>query len=250
VDEHRLAELFQDAVRDAPPASFNEHDVLTASTRARARQRTRIATGAALAIVLIAGGSTGAVALFGDGQRGAETNVASAPGEAEPGGGKLGPYGSPAPGALDPPAGSLAPQLDVPAESPKQGGAPLGKTGPSANGCGQADRELADALAGELPAVAITSGPHPAMVACPAGSHGASYEVADGASRGVLTIMLVPRDVLATPSVAGGHGVASAPRAAPSGGALILVSQPRDASTPAPFAADLERLSAELAPRF
>lgn len=243
MDERRLAELFRDAAHDVPPASFNEHDVVAAAHRARARARATMFTGSTLAVVVLAGGAAVGVSLWG----GAETNAgapaaAVAPPNAGPAGDVATPLEAEEPG-VPPHDRTLKPQLDVPRESSEQGGSPSGKTGPSANGCGQADGKLANALAGELPSTVRVGGPRAAGFPCQPGMRAASYEVKDGAFQGTLTVVVVPKQQ--GPSAAGvafPQDSVNYQGTAVSGDAFVLVSEPAANSPEAPFGRDLNRI--------
>lgn len=145
MDERELETLFKGAPGDAPPPTFGTDEVLAASARARARHRMRVVTGGALAALVLAGGG-----LFG--MLGSDL---------------LGGGGSPDSGALS--ADSRTGQPDEGVVRPSSGGpgsgpAATGMQGPEAAdkdskleaartpGCETVDRELAVALAGELPA--------------------------------------------------------------------------------------------------
>lgn len=243
MDEKKLAELFNEAVRDVPPASFGTGDVRQASYRATARRRSTIVAASVLGIVLLGGGAITTIALTG----GNANTTASGPASA----GSAGPGGS---GTMGSNGGDAAPppqveQQQIPAapndrsEGPKQGGSPSGTAGGSAGdtpgGCEKADRELAAALASELPAAAIvTPTPQPVPFGCPPGSRAASYKVVDHARSGTLSVVLVPKGV--SPGIAP-MGIAvpgtvnfNAP-AVQSGGTVYIVSQPTPELTEPPF---------------
>jgi hypothetical protein len=244
VDERKLAELFRDAAQDAPPASFNEHDVLAASHRARARARATMLTGSTLAVVILAGGATVGVSLWGGTEQAANAPAAAgAPEAAKPHGDAATPFDAEQRGAPPPRDRNVQPQLDVPKESSEQGGAPSGKTGPSANGCGQADGKLANALAGELPSTVRVGGPRGAGFTCRPGMRAAAYEVKDGAFQGKLTVVVVPKQQAPEASAVGWPpGSVTHQGTGVSGDTFVLVSERAPDSPEAPFSRDLNRI--------
>lgn len=147
MDEQKLADLFRDAAHDAPPASFDAGDVRTASRRATLRRRNSIAAGTTLAVVLGFGGVVAGTGWFGTDTSKTSDNAGSGQ-QQEP--------GAEAPlTALEaqPPQN----QKDIPGDPSTQGdGSTPGSTGlttgaqRAVQGCAAVDRELADALAGEL----------------------------------------------------------------------------------------------------
>lgn len=181
MDEQKLADLFRDAAHDAPPASFDAGDVRTASRRATLRRRNSIAAGTTLAVVLGFGGVV------------AGTNWISQDKEASTAAGS----GLQQDNTAQSPMTALErpqPNKDFPSESPStQGdGQPPGSTGFSAGasavqGCAGVDRELADALAGELsvsPDFAI-----PPTVTCSPDSRSAAFKI-DGLT---ITAIVTPQ---------------------------------------------------------
>jgi hypothetical protein len=178
VDEHKLADLFRDAVRDAPPASFDEADVRTASRRVSARKRTQLALGSTLAAVLLVGGTVVATGLIA-GPKSDNTNAAAGNSDAT---------------VMQAPAerGEGTLPKDLPGEEPTQGGSTPWSVGSQADtsapqGCGTVDRKLADALAVELSVPADQA--VPVKASCPAGARGAAFSV-DG---GKVSAVLVPQ---------------------------------------------------------
>lgn len=169
MDEHRLAELFRDAVREAPPASFNETDVRSASRRVTARRRTQLALGSTLVVVLGIGGVVVGTGLLARPDSGTTT---AATGEATL-------LEVPA----NPPEDGSYQQKSFPSDGPTQGGSSQGSVGAddadntAPQGCGMVDRKLRDALAAELsvPAdQAVT-----VDIGCPGDSRAAAF-VIDG----------------------------------------------------------------------
>ena len=188
MDEPDLRELFQQAPGDAPPPSFGLEDVTAASRRATARQRMRIAAASSAAVLVLAGGGIFAAfgPLSGGGNSGNVTNdVAAAAPEMH----TRGEEQSSAAQERQPDGGFPLGRV-----SPKQGGETHAEPGGDATRterCIAVDRELATALAGELP-VDPQSGPIPGELACPSGVSQAAFVVRDGPRRGVITIARVP----------------------------------------------------------
>lgn len=253
MDEKKLAELFNDAVRDAPPATFGTGDVRQASHRARVKRRNAVVAGSALAFVLLAGGTLTTVALSG-GMK--DTTAANAPVLAGGGPGNGGTMYNEGNAEQVPPSPGVrqhTPQLDSRTEPPKQGGAApsgnAGTAGSTPSGC-QADRGLAAALAGELPAasqkteVAVPFG-------CPSGARGAAYQITDGTRTGTISIVLLPPGVMSVaPLGSDVYGTANAESATRGGGVLHIVSQPTPGIEPAeaPLVDEIARYAARIAP--
>ncbi|WP_018686677.1 hypothetical protein [Actinokineospora enzanensis] len=191
MDEGKISQLFQDAVRDVPPPTFGGDDVTAESARLN-RRRTGIITGSALALVVLAGGATAVVALSGSGSSG-NNSVAAAPMATPDSNETTAPNEVPS----DAPRIAAGSDSGSPSATPKQGGSPGGEVGPGAdgtqNGCGPADRELAAALAGELPSAVSHTDPQSSPLACPAGSRSAAMPITDGPRRGIISIMLTPK---------------------------------------------------------
>jgi hypothetical protein len=258
VDEQELAELFRDAVRDAPPATFDETDVRGASARATARRRTSLVVGTTMAAVLALGGTAAGLGVF-SGSSQEDATVAGAAAEPtpevmrapdEPGRADRGRT----PGAA--PTGGLPPE-ELPVEPSLQGdettggaGLPTGDTPP---GCGEVDRELAVALAGELPAAA-TGQPVPVAGRCPAGARAAGYLVRDGDAVGLFSVVVVPagpdRTAAARAEVDQSRGARSASRPTLDGGLVQVVSDPAAGSVTAPFGDEVNGVADGLAGLF
>jgi hypothetical protein len=237
VDEKKLSELFKDAVRDTPPASFGTGEVRQASQRASERRRSGIIVGSALAIVILGGGAITAVTLSSGASNTSASVAAVGSGESNGKSGTMYDNGAvPGPSVLD------APQTpNDRAEPPMQGGTPTGDAGTAGStlsGCDRADRELAAALASELPAAAKAVNPQPVPFACPTGSRGASFKVVDGPRSGTLSVVLVPKGV--SPGIApmgiGVPGTQNYPvPARQSGGTVYIISQPTPELAEPPF---------------
>ncbi|MCS7480863.1 hypothetical protein ACFFQW_28215 [Umezawaea endophytica] len=215
MDENKLAELFKDAVRDAPPPSFDAGDVRAASHRATVRQRSAVALGSTLAAVLVFGGVALGAGLFVN-----EANTTSS--VASDLGGKAAdqpaaPYGL---GSAQASAERDGPRAqNVPESSSMQGVEPSGNVSPPADGtptgCGTVDRELANALAGELSVAPDQA--RPADIACPSGSRSASFEVDGGR---VFAVVVPGREALGTPL-----GAAKSSETTDRDGTLYVVSE-------------------------
>lgn len=222
MDEHELSDLFRVAPGDPPPPTFDLDDVIAASARARARRRTALITATACVVVALAAFGVSRLPFT-------DTAVSSTSHLA------LGQRGD-ASGRL--PNASTAPSL--------QGSGGTGEDGPraeSTSGCEKVDRELATALAGELPDTGV-SGPEPGQV-CPVGSRSAAFRVIDGDRRGVVSVALAPQGTTVTLDLGG----ATARETTSSGGAIIVSSTPDPGSAP-PLPADLDRIARALATRF
>jgi len=235
VDENKLAELFKDAVRDAPPPSFDAGDVRAASHRATVRQRSAIALGSTFAAVLVFGGVALGTGLFGS-QANSTFGVAADAGSGKAAEQPAAPYGL---GSADASAERGGAQSqNVPESSSMQGVEPSGNVSPPADGtpsgCGTVDRELANALAGELSVVPDQASP--AGLACPSGSRSASFDVEGGR---VFAVVVPGRQALSTPP-----GAAKTSEVTDGGATLYVVSE-----SPA-FAAKVDGIAANLRGRF
>jgi hypothetical protein len=193
VDENKLAELFKDAARDAPPPSFDVASVRAGSHRATVRQRSAIALGSTMAVVLVFGGVALGNGGFAMTSNGAATDSAGLGKAVEQ---PAAPYEQSTLGAsVD--RGEPKAQ-DVPEGSSTQGVGSSGNVSPPADGtpggCGTVDRELANALAGELSVASDLAAP--AGLACPDGSRSASFDVDGGR---VFAVVVPGRQELSTP---------------------------------------------------
>ncbi|MCP3799239.1 hypothetical protein NLX83_08215 [Allokutzneria sp. A3M-2-11 16] len=262
MDEHKLADLFRDAVREAPPASFDEQDVLGASKLATSRHRMRVATGSAFGVVVLAGVAVfGANALnLGADQGGVTAAQTSSEYGATEDGVPLVPFTGtqPMPSGVVPPGKTTQlPPRSIPEPTSKQGDGGSGSAGPRTSstptGCGPADRELAVALAHELPAAAGHT-PTPANRSCAPGSKAVSVLVRDGDVSGVISVILAPPDVKIGTEDVGTRdlppGSKSASAYAPSGRPLTVVSEPGQGSTSSPFGGRVEELAKKIAEKY
>lgn len=195
MDDRELQSLFADAPGEAPPAGFGLSDVTAASQRATARHRLRVATvSSAAALVLLGGGIFVALGpMSGDGGGSGEETALSAPKfDAQP-------PGQPQAGdARQDDGGSV----NAEAAPSKQGDAAdkPGRDATRTARCEQVDRQLAIALAGELPVVP-DSEPIPGQFDCTPGMTQAAYRV-DGEviSAALVTGRLNAPDLSAQPS--------------------------------------------------
>lgn len=209
MDERVLSELFRSVPGDPPPASFDEADVATASRRITVRRRAA-AGGVAAGVVLLVGGglATGAVLGGSDGDSGGSQNVAESRPSAD--------RGIEARGEQPAETRERQPQAhELPDAEPKQGGED-GRD--RTHGCEEVDRELATALAGELPVGADEASPGRF---CPEGTSSVSFRVEGSA----LTAVLAPPDVDVR-APAGSADADTAERTTSSGSTLLLVSEP------------------------
>jgi hypothetical protein len=251
VDEKKLAELFNDAVRETPPPSFDTGDVRQASHRATVRHRNRLVAGSALALVLLGGAAITTVALSGGQSTTTASSPASTGGEQDSSSGTMLNEGN----AEAPRQAAPGQTLSDRAETPKQGGSPSGEAGGSAgstpSGCGQADRELAAALAGELPAAAkksVTAVPF----GCPTGTRAAAFRVTDGPRAGTISVLLLPPGTagIAPFGIEVQGTVNSSGLARISGGTIVIVSQPTPELAEPPFGENTIRIAEALGTRF
>lgn len=251
MDERKLSELFNDAVRDVPPPSFDQSDISAESSRLT-RKRNTLLTGTALGFALLAG-----VIVAGDAWWPSQTTGdSSAAGSAESpaGGNDLSPQYEV---TSDGPSQKAAEAQDFPPATPSRGRSSDGNAGSQAggtpSGCGTADRELAAALAGELPAATSRGEYVPSPLGCPAGGRSASFGVQDGPHRGLVSIMLVPAGVTAPlqPPWGDRPGAAGAVVATASGAQLIVAVEPLPDSAELPLDdGDVRELAQELAARY
>lgn len=246
MDERELEALLRDAVGEPPTASFTAGDVAARSARESARFRMRVATGGALAVLVLAG--AGMVGVLGPGmdslhRSGSDAAVASAPGRRSADSPEA---GQPGVGAERPKTGDHVPDHD---SSPMQGGEESAQAEPQvaedASGCHQVDRELAIALAGELPDTAShAAAPVPGNGPCVEGGERAAFRVREGAASGLVSTAFVPSGTEYRIATVAGRRHAEARTV--SGGTLIVISDP-DPDAPAPVSDDLQRIADALA---
>lgn len=257
MDERKLTELFKDAVADVPPPSFDQHDVVNESNRLRTRRRNGIIAGSALGVALLASGTVLGVALWKGSQPGGAPAAASAPEVGSDRNGSLSSSEVPNGDNADPRAaqeGGAAEDQSDPSGTRKQGRDPGGDAAPSGSGgtpsgCGQADQELAAALAGELLAAAPSEF-SPVDIGCPPGSRGAAIKVTENGRSGVISVVLTPSGAKVA------HPTAGAPEESKlaiaytaEGEQVVLVSEPEVGSTEAPYQVELQGVANDLAAR-
>ena len=241
MDEKKIAEMFRDAMPDdTPPASFTHDDVRVASNRQRLR-RNRVVAGTALGVVLVVGGVTGGLLLSNETH---SSNGVAAADSGTTGNTANAPYDAHVPGqeGREPAPRAAAPDKSFPTQSPEQGGTATGEAGPGAgstpSGCPKADGELAAALASELPSAAGKQAT-PTPLKCPDGVRGASFSLRDGNQPpGVVSILLIPKGIALPPTPPWANsptGTSVKTAYGPKGGEIVLVSQPPEGSTKAPF---------------
>jgi hypothetical protein len=249
MDEKRLAELLNEAVADTPPPTFTHTDVTRESERQRVRHRKGLLTGSAFGVAVLAGATALGVALWTG--PGSSSNVTSAESAASDGNGNAAPYELP-----DEDNEAAAPterggQGDFPSEGPKQGGPSTGNGGPAGSastpsGCEQADRELAAALAGELPAAANiqSSDALAAVLPCPTGGRGATLVLPDGQ----ITVLLTPPGSMEGIDMTAAGGAQASARTG-SGAQVFVVSMPSSPGGSVPYESDLSRFATAIADR-
>lgn len=251
MDEQKLGELFRDAARDAPPPSFDVDAVRSASARASSRRRSAAAVGSALALVLVFGGLAVTANLLGT-TRSDTATAGSADQASSP---NVTPFSAGEPEMLpkdgSPDRSGGMPPKSVPDDPSTQGDEPLGTAGrtlagSAQRGCVEVDRELAVALADELP-VANAGQASPAVADCPTDARGASFLVRDGDVYGTVSVVLAPADSAALVP-ADAQAYASVKTA--DGHELYVLSRPEEGSAEGPFADDLAKFAQRLAARF
>ncbi len=252
MDEQKLAELFRDAAREAPPPSFDVAAVRSASARATARRRSAIAVGSAMALVLVFGGLAVTANLVGNNRSSDTAAAGSAEHASSP---NVTPFSAGDPDVLPndpvPDRSGGNPPKSIPEDPSTQGDDPSGTAGRTSvgtaqRGCVEVDRELAVALADELP-VANAGQASSAAAECPTEARGASFLVRDGGVYGTVSVVLAPVDSAAL--VTAGSGAHATARTS-DGRALYVLSRPEEGSTEAPFADDLAGIAERVAARF
>lgn len=240
MDEKKLAELLKDAVADAPPPTFTATDVARESGRQRVRHRNGVLAGSAFGVAVLAGATALGVALWTG--PGSTTNSAAEQLSTSNGNGNAAPYELPDEDNEESAPTQRGGAPDFPSETPKQGGYPDGNGGPAGpagipSGCEQVDRELAAALAGELPAAASVEVDDavPVLVSCPQGATGAAYDI----SGGRVSVLLMPVGGMVDPGVSGVQ--ADAPL--DDGRQVLVVSEPDEPDGAAPFGSEIQRIA-------
>lgn len=243
MDDEKLETLFSAAAGEPPPASFSIGDVRASSARAAARHRTVLTSAVASAVLLIAGFAVVGYLFFARAQPRIDSASAPAPGKSAP---QFSVEGQPGPTPARPPNANTQ---TSPTPNPEQGGEGSGETGPragSTSGCDQVDRDLATALAGEIP-VTANAQPSPGR-ACSTSARSAGFPVVDGANAGTYSVALYPPGVPVPRSVPP-QGAVLAERQTANGGTLVVLSAPQPGSA-APFPNDVQRVATALAAHF
>ncbi|WP_410604813.1 hypothetical protein [Amycolatopsis sp. lyj-90] len=234
MDENDLKALFRDAPGDAPASSFDTADVVHASRRATARRRNGIAVACSAVVLVLAG-----VGMFGvlggtDFQMGTAAksgNEAASPGQ--PGAASARPLDS----------GESSNFSNPP---PQQGGGGPEKTGQmtaeGTYGCDQVDRELATALAGELPVPVDVAKSTPGDI-CTTGARSAGFQVPGGS----VAVAVFPAGASVPPVPI---GASSAQRTTAKGSLVVVVSLGDGSGRPAFPESDVDRFVAVLAARY
>lgn len=239
VDERELQTLMKGLPGDAPSPSFDADSIRAASARAGARHRMRIAAGSTLAAAMLIGGGVivgsgvlGNDSLFGrhqDGGQEAATNADS---------------GQPDPRVVRPSSGG--PVSGSP-ESSMQGDDSRLESQYRASrtlGCESVDRELAVALAGELP-VAPSGDAYGGELPCAAGGN-AGYQISDADSRGAISIAYF-RKGDGQPRLRIAENDEYVEVRTESNGSIIVLSTPALPDMQAPHSEDLLRIANALA---
>lgn len=246
MDEKKLSELLKDVVADAPPPTFDHGDVTRESERQRVRHRNGVLAGSAFGVALLAGATALSVALWTGPDT--ATDAAVAGGAASPSNGNAAPYELPNEDDNASPGTERGERADSSPGTPKQGGSSVEDGGPAGpagtpSGCEQVDRELAAALAGELPAAAnikVVEAQAPSLT-CPPGSAGARFDLPTGR---ITFIMTQPGVMLPTWRLQSGSVLGRS--SGDAGQSIAVVSEPYNPGDPAPYADEIQRVATDL----
>ncbi|OZM71447.1 hypothetical protein CFN78_20070 [Amycolatopsis antarctica] len=245
MNDRELETMFRGAAGEPPTPTFDASDVAAASRRATVRKRNAVTMACTCAVVVVAGLGVTGVVLENSGGTG-DTSTAAQENAPVPdaSGSVLAVPGQPGQVPARPPNADT-PQ-NFPA-SPKQGGEDSGENGPRAgtSGCDKVDRELATALAGELP-VTVEAQPTPGRF-CPEGSRSAGLPVQAQDASGVLTASVYEAGSALPPRIS---GAVSDQRPTASGKVVVVFSVPGQGSAAAPFGGEVARIAAALAARY
>ena len=214
MDEQKLQELFRDAASAAPPASFEEQDIVRGSRRVTARRRMAAAGGSVVAAAVIIGGVGVGTGTFNTG-----TPVAAPPATVKP---------------------------RTPETKP---GGPWVMTVPSGGQeCAAPDADLARALAAELPDAA---GSTPvAATGCPPESRSAAFSLRDGRVTAMVSpVGTVPPDQMRPGETQRPDGTKQFMVKAHSGRIVLVSSHGNGASAP-PHGDRLSAIAQAIADRF
>jgi hypothetical protein len=250
VDEEKLANLFQAAVADPPPASFDERDIAAKSKQVTAQRRALLAGGGGLAVVILA-----VALLLGTGVFGHTSSSTVAGGPADSARLPSDQSFGKAPGLASGNAGpAVISPTHFPGSTPKQGGGENGGVGPDAGGthagCGPTDRQLAVALANELPSVGAPVAA-PAALSCIPGSRTATYHVHVGGSPdGYVMALLVPLNAptLFSDQTKGTSGSTGPARSGK--WTVVVLSQPLGAAGTGPVVNQIAGIQQAIAAKF
>jgi hypothetical protein len=248
MDEKKLAELLKDVVAETPPPTFTHADVTRESARQQQRRRNGLLAGSAFGVAVLAGATALSVALWSGGPT--PSAVTSAEGGTYDSNETAAPYELPDEDAAAAEPTERGGQENFPPEGSKQGDPSDGNGGPAGSastprGCEQVDRELAAALAGELPAAANVDAAEAktAILPCPTEGRGARFELPEG---GQLTVLLLPQGSLEDVDMtAAGGAQASAPTS--EGDQVLVVSEPEEPGGSIPYESDLSRFATTIA---
>jgi hypothetical protein len=251
VDEEKLADLFKAAVADPPPASFTEHDIAAKSRQVTKQRRAALAGGGGLVVVILAVGLLLGTGVFGH-TSGGSTLAGGPAGGAQRSDGS---FGNVVPGLASGNAGpnAISP-THFPGSTPKQGGGENGGVGSDAGGthagCGPTDRQLAVALANELPSAGAPVAT-PAALACIPGTRTATYHVHVGGSpNGYITALLVPVNA---PTLFSDHAKGTSGDTGPARSGkwtVVVLSQPTGGAASGPVANQIAGIQKALAAKF
>lgn len=220
MDERELHELFREASRAAPPASFDEHDVARGARRVTARRRMAAAGGTLAAAAVVAVGGVGIGSGWFDGGR-----------------------------EHPPVAVSTTPKTTEPA--PETPGPTVMSLPNEHSGCGPPDGGLAQALTAELPEAA--GQPPRSAQDCPSGARTASFTVREGTAQGDVTVILSPAGTVSQDQARPGErpdGTQQVTEQTRSGKVLLVRSDPTEQSADAPFEDRLDTIAKGLADQF
>lgn len=249
MDEKKLAELLKEVVAETPPPTFTHADVTRESARQQQRRRNGLLAGSAFGVAVLAGATALSVALWTGGPRPSE--VTSADGGSYDSNETTAPYELSDEGAAAPEQTERGGEAQgFPPEGSKQGDPSAGNGGPAGSastprGCEQVDRELAAALAGELPAAANVDAADAevAVLPCPSEARGATFFLPDG---GQLTVLLIPQATMEDLDLtAAGGAQASAPTS--EGARVLVVSMPDEPGGSIPYESELSSFATTIA---
>ncbi|HET6286034.1 MAG TPA: hypothetical protein VFG15_04685 [Amycolatopsis sp.] len=234
MDENDLKAMFRDAPGDAPSSTFDTADVVRASKRATARRRNGVAVACGAVVLVLAGAGMFGVLGGTDLQLGSGANSEQEAATA----------GQPGAASARPLDSEDASNFSNP--PPQQGGDGSERTGrmtaEGTYGCDQVDRELATALAGELPVPVAVAESTPGDI-CTTGARSAGFQVPGG----TVSAAVFPAGA-AVPSLP--TGASSARRTTGKGSLVVVVSLGDGSGSPAFSESEVDRLAGVLAGRY